>query len=70
MFIVSRKYQNMGRISVMKDRNLLIATLILLFAAIVLIIGKDFWDIDTCLDDGGTWDPKKKVCLHEIKKGK
>lgn len=50
----------------MKDRNLLIGTLILLFVAIVLIIAKDFWDIKKCVDAGNEWDAKKKVCMSRL----
>ncbi|AUO00119.1 hypothetical protein DOM21_00125 [Bacteriovorax stolpii] len=46
----------------MKDRNLLIATMILLLIGIVAVIARDFASIHYCVESKGIWDPKKKVC--------
>ena len=46
----------------MKDRNLLIATMIILLIGIVLVIARDFIDIHNCVESKGQWNAKKKVC--------
>ena len=34
----------------------------ILVIAITIVILKDFYDIDKCLDSSGKWNPKSKVC--------
>lgn len=39
-----------------------IFTQLLLFIAVSLLTGCEFWEIDKCLDQGGRWDYELKEC--------
>ncbi|HKR17004.1 hypothetical protein [Rhizorhapis sp.] len=47
-------------------RYLLLALLIILTAALIWLWWSDYWLIDQCLDQGGRWDPEKRVCRIDV----
>jgi len=46
----------------MNGKQLIVSCMIILVIAITIVILKDFYDIDKCLDSSGKWNPKTKVC--------
>jgi hypothetical protein len=51
----------------MINKRLILALLIL---AIIAVIMRDFFDIHQCINTGGKWNPKTKVCELELPKKK
>jgi hypothetical protein len=45
------------------NRKIILAILVLAIIAVVL---RDLYDVHQCIDTGGTWNPKKKVCEVNI----
>jgi hypothetical protein len=39
-----------------------------LLVAIIIVVVRMIWDVRSCLDTGGKWNPQKQVCELEIKK--